>query len=136
MAHDDPLTATLAAMPAFAGLDHQEVDDIARSMSERDLKPGKTLIKQGQWGHELVVVLAGEVEIHRDDTVVATLGPGSVLGEAAVLHDTRRNASVVAKSAVTVGTVEYSQLRALVDTIPTLGDRLDALARERTPEAE
>jgi len=134
MAHDDRLTATLASMPAFAGLVHQDVDDIARSMEERDLKPGKTLIKQGQWGHELIVVLAGEVEIRRDDTVVATLGPGAVLGETAVLTDARRNASVVAKTAVSIGTVEYSQLRALVDTIPALAQRLDELARERTPE--
>ena len=134
MAHDGPLTATLAVMPAFAGLEHQDLDDIARSMSQRDLKAGKTLIKQGQWGHELVVVLTGEVEIRRDDAVVATLGPGTVLGEAAVLHDTRRNASVVAKTAVSLGTIEYSQLRALVDTIPAFAARLDALAAERTPE--
>lgn len=134
MAHDDRLTATLASMPAFADLVHQDVDDIARSMEERDLKPGKTLIKQGQWGHELIVVLAGEVEIRRDDTVVATLGPGAVLGETAVLTDARRNASVVARTPVTVGTIEYSQLHALVETIPALGQCLDAIARDRAPE--
>lgn len=134
MAHDDPLTARLAAMPVFAGLEHQDLDDVARSMGERDVKAGKTLIKQGQWGHELVVVLAGEVEIRRDDAVISTLGPGAVLGETAVLGDVRRNASVVARTPVSVGTIEYSQLRALVDTIPLLAARLDALSRERAPE--
>lgn len=134
MAHDDPLTATLASMPAFAGLDHQDLDDVARSMEERHVKAGKALIKEGQWGHELIVVLAGEVEIRRGDTVVATEGPGSVLGEAAVLTDARRNASVVARTPVTVGTIEYSQLHALVETIPALGQCLDAIARDRAPE--
>ena len=76
-----PLLETLAAMPVFAGLAPDDLDDVARSIQERDVKAGKTLIKQGQWGHELLVVLAGDVEIRRDDQAVATQGPGSVLGE-------------------------------------------------------
>lgn len=134
MPHDDPLTATLASMPVFAGLGADALDDIARSLEPRDVKAGKTLVTQGQWGHELIVVIAGEVEIRRDHAVVAILGPGAVLGETAVLTDARRNASAVARTAVSIGTIEYSQLRALVDAIPTLAQRLDDLARDRAPE--
>lgn len=129
-----PLVTALAAIPVFAGLADEDLDDVARSIQERDVKAGKILIKQGQWGHELLVVLAGEVEVRRDDHVVATVGPGSIVGETAVLTDARRNASVVATTASTVGTIEYSQLHALVDTIPALGERLDALSRDRTSE--
>lgn len=128
------LVSALAAMSAFAGLTSEELDDVARSIRERDVKAGKVLIKQGQWGHELLVVLDGEVEIRRDDAVVATQGPGAVVGEAAVLGDARRNASVVARTAVTVGVIEYTQLHALVDTIPLLRERLDDLARDRRSE--
>jgi CRP-like cAMP-binding protein len=134
MTHDPTLVARLAAMPLFAGLADDDLDDIARSLEVRQVKAGKTLIKQGQWGHELLVVLDGEVEIRRDDQTVATQGPGSVVGETAVLSDARRNASVVARAVATVGTIEYSQIHALIDTIPALGDRLDALARDRAPE--
>jgi CRP-like cAMP-binding protein len=134
MPSDRSLHVALAAIPVFAGLADDDLDDVARSLAVRDVKPGKTLIKQGQWGHELLVVLEGEVEIRRDDQAIATQGPGSVVGETAVLRDARRNASVVALTAATVGTIEYSQIHALVDTIPALGERLDALTRDRAPE--
>ena len=58
MAHEpSPLTAALATMPVFAGLGADELEDVAHSIRERDVKAGKTLIKQGQWGHEVIVVL-------------------------------------------------------------------------------
>ena len=53
------LALTLEAMPLFAGLAPTDVDDIARSIRERRVKAGKVLIKKGQWGHELLVVLDG-----------------------------------------------------------------------------
>ena len=134
MAQNSSIVARLSAVPLFAGLSDDDLDDIARSLEVRQVKAGKTLIKQGQWGHELLVVLDGEVEIRRDDQTVATQGPGSVVGETAVLSDARRNASVVARAAATVGTIEYSQIHALIDTIPELGGRLDALTRDRAPE--
>jgi CRP-like cAMP-binding protein len=121
-------------MPVFAGLTEEELDDVGRSIRVRDVKAGKTLIKQRQWGHELLLVLDGEVEIRRDDTVVATQGAGSVVGEAAVLTDARRNASVVTRTEASIGAIEYTQLHALIDTIPVLADHLGHLVRDRRPE--
>jgi len=135
MAHNrDTLTATLRTMPVFAGLTEEELDDVARSIRLRDVKAGKVLIKQRQWGHELLLVLDGEVEIRRDDAVVATQGTGSVVGEVAVLTDARRNASVVTRTAATIGAIEYTQLHALIDTIPVLADHLGHLVNDRAPE--
>jgi CRP-like cAMP-binding protein len=133
MADDDPILATLRTMAVFADLTDEELDDVTRSIRTRDVKAGKVLIKQGQWGHELLVVLDGEVEVRRDGEVVATQGRGSVVGEVAVLTDARRNASVVTRTAATIGAIEYTQLHALVDTIPVLAERLGDLARARRP---
>lgn len=121
-------------MALFAGLTPEEVDDVARSIRERDVRAGKALIKQGRWGHELLVVLEGEVEVRRDDESLAVQGPGSVVGEAAVLSDARRNASVVARTDVRVGVIEYTQLHALLDTIPRLAERLEGIVRDRSAE--
>ena len=133
--HERPDLATdLESMALFAGLTPEEVDDVARSIRERDVRAGKVLIKQGQWGHELLVVLAGEVEVRRDDEILAVQGPGSVVGETAVLNDARRNASVVARTDVRVGVIEYTQLHALLDTIPRLAERLGGIVRDRNAE--
>jgi CRP-like cAMP-binding protein len=121
----------LAAMPLFAGLTPDQVDEVAGTVLDRRVKAGKPVIKAGNWGHELVLVLAGEVEVLRDGQVVATLGPGDHVGEAAVLDDSRRNATVVAKTSVVIGAIDTGMFRALLRDIPVLAERLAATAAER-----
>ena len=121
----------LAAMPLFAGLTPDQVDEVAGTVLDRRVKAGKPVIKAGNWGHELVLVLAGEVEVLRDGQVVATLGPGDHVGEVAVLDDSRRNATVVAKTSVVIGAIDTSMFRALLRDIPVLAERLAATAAER-----
>lgn len=125
------LAPVLEAMPVFAGLAPADIDDVANAIRERRVKAGKVLIKKGQWGHELLVVLDGEVEVWRGDELLAVQGPGSIVGETAVLTDARRNATVVARAEATVGVIEYSQVHALVETIPLLAERIGAVARDR-----
>jgi CRP-like cAMP-binding protein len=127
------LDAQLATMPLFAGLTERQLEDVAGTVIDRRVKAGKTVIKEGNWGHELVLVLEGEVEVRRGGHVVATLGPGSYVGELAVLDDVRRNATVVAKTQVVVGAIDTGQFRALLSEIPVLAERIAAGVAERTP---
>ena len=118
-------------MPLFTGLAPDDIADVADSIRERRVRAGKVLIKQGQWGHELLLVLEGEVEVRRDDEVLAVQGPGEIAGEVAVLTGARRNATVVARTDAVLGVIEYSQVHALIDANPVLANRLGAVAQER-----
>jgi CRP-like cAMP-binding protein len=129
---ETPLNAQLAAMPLFAGLTPRQLDEVSGTVLERRVKAGKAVIKEGNWGHEFVVVLDGEIEIRRDGQVLATLGPGSYVGEVAVLDNVRRNATVVAKTSVVVGAIDTGLFRALLTDIPVLSERIAAAATERT----
>lgn len=128
---DDPvpsrLAAELAELPLFAGLTPHQLENVAGAILERRVKPGRSVIKQGQWGHEFLLVLEGELEIRRDDRVVATAGPGSFVGEQAVLDDARRNATVVAAAPAVVGSIEASLLGPLLDDIPVLAERIASI---------
>ena len=126
----------LAAMPLFAGLDPRELEEVAGTVLDRKVKAGKAVIKEGNWGHEVVLVLEGEVDVQRDGQTVATLGPGSYVGEVAVLDDSRRNATVVAKTPVVIGAIDTGLFRALLREIPVLAERIAASAAERTPDAQ
>jgi CRP-like cAMP-binding protein len=56
--------------------------------SFRTLKPGATLIQQGEPGRELFLLLEGMLAVEADGEVVTEVGPGAVLGEMALLqHD-------------------------------------------------
>jgi len=122
------LADELARMSLFAGLTDHQLEQVAGTVLERRVKAGKTVLKQGQWGHEFLLVLEGQLEIRRDGHVVATAGPGSHIGELAVLDDVRRNASVVATTPVVVGAIETSLFVPLLADIPVLADRIAANA--------
>ncbi len=130
------LADELANMSLFAGLTRHQLEEVAGTVLERPVKAGKTVIKQGQWGHEFLLVLEGELDVQRDGVVVATTGPGSFFGELAVLDDVRRNATVVATTAAVIGAIEASLFVPLLTDIPILADRIAAIAAryESPPE--
>ena len=47
------------------------------------------LIREGERGREFFVIVSGEVEVRRKGRKVATLGPGSFVGEIALLPRSR-----------------------------------------------
>ena len=118
------LAAELAGMPLFAGLSSHQTENVAGCVIERRVKQGKTLIKQGEWGHEFLLVLDGELEVRRDGQAVATIGPGGYVGELAVLDEVRRNATVVTRTPAVVGSIEASLFRPLLVDIPVLAQRI------------
>jgi CRP/FNR family cyclic AMP-dependent transcriptional regulator len=128
-----PLRTQLSAMSLFEGLSERQLNEVAGTVLERRVKPGKAVIKEGNWGHEFVLVLRGEVDVIRDGSVVATLGAGSHVGELAVLEGVRRNATVVARSETIVGAIDTRLFHALLDDIPVLAERIDAASGFRRP---
>jgi CRP-like cAMP-binding protein len=127
------IDAQLAAMPLFAGLTARELAEVSGAITQRRVKEGKSVIKEGNWGHEFVLVLEGEIEVHRDGHVVDVTGPGSYVGELAVLDDVRRNADVIARTPVLVGAIEAGLFRSLLDEIPELDERIKAETANRKP---
>ncbi|MGZ8653021.1 MAG: cyclic nucleotide-binding domain-containing protein, partial [Actinomycetota bacterium] len=76
------------------------------------------------------------VEVRRDDRPVATLGPGEVVGEMALLKLERRGASVVAVGHVRAVALGADDLASMSEQMPELADRLreTMLRRERENE--
>ena len=99
----------LGAVPLFAGLGVDDLADIAEVTTIRSLGPGETVYRQGDPGGEMLVVVEGSGEvIHRHGSGsrrLATLQPGSVVGELAVLRGSARAADVVAGPDGLVGLV-------------------------------
>jgi hypothetical protein len=63
-----------------------------------DLRPapvaGDTILAEGETADDIILVLDGVVEVEAAGSVLATLGPGAVLGERASLEHGRRTATV------------------------------------------
>ena len=105
-AADEPTTIAkmigLKMIDIFDGLEPEDLAALARAGHESWFTQGETLCREGELGDVLFVLLTGEVAVLRRDgdvdRTVAIEGPGSVIGELAVLDPAPRNATIVAAS--------------------------------------
>lgn len=78
-----------------------DLDQLDAETSRRDAAAGSTLFEEGDPADGLYAVLEGRVEVASRGRVLATLGPGSVLGELSVfLPSATRTATARASTAV------------------------------------
>jgi signal transduction histidine kinase len=96
----------LAAVPLFSGLAPAELAGVRGVATEVSLAPGDVLMAEGDEGDALYLVLEGELAVtKRSETgerALATVGPGAVQGEIAVLGGGPRRATVRALTPVRV----------------------------------
>jgi CRP-like cAMP-binding protein len=59
---------------------------------------GQFVFKAGDPGETMYIVTEGEVDILGESATLETAGPGSIVGELALIDDEPRSASVVAKT--------------------------------------
>jgi CRP-like cAMP-binding protein len=91
----------LRTVPLFADISAQHLKGIAKSCSERVFKKGDVIVKQGNPGIGLFIIVAGKVKVvktldHGREMEIATHGHGEVIGEMAVLDGAPRTANVIA----------------------------------------
>jgi CRP-like cAMP-binding protein len=92
-------------VPLFAGLPAEEVDGLLRVCEPVSFADGNALMRQGQPADGAFIVQTGHTECRTalpggGEAVVASLGPGSVIGEMALLDRGMRTATVVARGPV------------------------------------
>lgn len=90
---------TLAATPLFAGLPSAALEALVEELQLVSLAPGDVLFREGDPGDALYVIAEGEVSIQAEGpprVEMARLGPGTFLGEVALMTDQPRSATVSA----------------------------------------
>jgi CRP/FNR family transcriptional regulator, cyclic AMP receptor protein len=122
----------LSAVELFAGLSREELRRLSRITDEVIVPAGTTLIHEGAFAHEFLLIEAGTAEVRRDGRVLAELGPGEFAGEIGAMQDARRNATVTASSELTAIVMTARDLRDLARELPSVAARLDAAIAART----
>ena len=131
--HQEAFERELAASRLFAALAPDQVHVLARSATRVHEPKGMVFSKEGERGDELVILLEGTVEVRRDGTVLAALGPGDHFGEVALLDDSaRRSATVVAITPGVVAYVSRHHFDALLAQNPSVRDAVTRVLQERS----
>ena len=129
-------TEQLGEAPAFAGLDRQTLDAVASNALYIWVPSGQLVVRAGESGFDFYVILAGDADVVNDGAVVASLGPGDVFGEMALIEGGQRTADVVARSPLSLMTMSAWNYRSVAKRFPALADRLTRLAlSRRSPES-
>ena len=110
--------------PLFSGLSKKELKAVARLMTPLTVPQGTVLTREGDPGREAMLISAGTARVERDGENVATLGPGELFGELALLTGAPRTATVTAETEVVVAALSRQEFATLLDTSPTLAQKI------------
>jgi CRP/FNR family cyclic AMP-dependent transcriptional regulator len=83
------------------------------------LAPGEALFREGEPAACMYVVRSGTVRVSTGTTVLEEFGPGSILGEMALIEDSPRSATVTAISDCEIAMVDRNRFLFLVQQTPS-----------------
>ncbi len=92
----DPLVEALGNVPLFRNMKPRQLRELLSTGKERSYPPDTRVLKKGDAGLGLFMVLDGEVEVRRGSKALARFGPGQFFGEMTLLDQQPRSADVVA----------------------------------------
>jgi len=136
MAKRDAFIDHLQQVALFGACSRKDLQLVARRAEDVRVPAGKTLVEEGETGHEFFVILDGTARVTRQGRKIANLGPGAAFGELALLEKAPRNATVVADSDMELVVLGQREFAGLIDEVPGFARKLLAGMAHRLREAD
>jgi CRP-like cAMP-binding protein len=118
----------LRQFPRLAMLTDKQLEQVRRFGELRVALPGTRIIRKGDPGDALYLVLSGEVRVRllvgMEDKTLFTIRPGQFFGEMAMFNDSPRSADVVAVSETRLMRVTQHAFLLFIEEIPELASRI------------
>ncbi|MCS7181985.1 MAG: cyclic nucleotide-binding domain-containing protein [Thermoanaerobaculum sp.] len=120
----------------FSAFPRQALSELLGSTSVRSYPPGAVIVREGELGDSLFLIVDGSVVVEGTDprgqkVRLATLKQGDFFGEVAVLTGKPRTATVIAQDAVTVIEISRETLQEICQRHPEVSQVLDQFYQER-----
>lgn len=131
-------TALLRSIPILSGLNDEQLKIIAFSSTRETFREGQVLFREGDFADRGYVVRSGSVlltqTVDRAEVERAVYGPGSLVGELAMLTDIRRPATAVARSDSSFMVITRELFHRVLEAYPELALKLHQSIRARVLE--
>jgi CRP-like cAMP-binding protein len=118
------LASLLGDVALFSRCTARQHRTIARHAQIATLPAGVELIREGEPGDALFVILEGEAVVRQGGDELHRAGPGAYFGELAILDGAPRSATVVAATDVKVAVVGIRMFRTMLREFPDLAEQL------------
>ncbi len=123
-------------VPLFGGVSKKGLRAVVQAATEIDIAAGKTLVREGERGRELYVILRGTADVTRGGRKLSELIPGDFFGEMALLNPAPRNATVSARTDMRVMVLGPREMDMIVEREPSVAKQLLAAMAERVRAAK
>ena len=97
---------------------------------------GETVFATGDFGDKVYFIIKGETAVERDAALLATLHAGDVFGEAALISNQPRNATIRATGPLDTVAVSREAFQELLMHLPGLNSTMQELMCERLKQDE
>jgi len=128
----------LRRVPLFSRMSGRDLLRVGMLADEVDLEKERVLMRQGERGEEMFVLVQGQASIERDGQRIGLRGAGDFFGEIALLDGGPRTATVRLTTDSRLLVIGRRDFHAMIDEFPEIRMRvLEALAqRVRSTEPE
>lgn len=123
-AHGASDPGALGAVALFEGMNLSELTRVDHLGTKVEAGAREILVDQGDPGTYCYVVLEGSASVYANGEYVATNGPGSTIGEMALIDHRPRRATVVADGPMVLLRFDTAQFRALLEEMPKASERI------------
>jgi CRP/FNR family transcriptional regulator len=120
----------------FRSVSHKGLRAIVSAATEVDVKSGATLVREGDRGRELYVILRGTADVTRGGRKVRELTPGEFFGEMALLNPAPRTATVTARTEMRVMVLGAREMEVVLESERTVARCLLEAMAQRVRQAE
>lgn len=123
-------------VPLFGDLSKRGVRRVIQAASEIDEPAGTVLVREGDLGRELYILVGGTARVSRGGRKIAEMGPGDFFGELAFLSHAPRSATVTSTSDTRLMILGPRELEVLISQEPRIGIKMLGVVAKRLREVE
>jgi CRP-like cAMP-binding protein len=124
-------SSQLKRIPLFAEASDEELAKVAVFAESKEVPEGTVVISEGGFSRELLAIEDGSAEVTREGEHIADLGQGDIFGEAGMLDDEMRSATVTATSQMKLISLGHFEVKRLQKDAPEVYSRIEDLVEER-----
>jgi CRP-like cAMP-binding protein len=125
----------LKGVPLFGECSRAELAQIARWVDELVVPEGTVLMREGEIGREVYVIVEGSVRVTRKGRKLADFGPGSYIGDVALITRLPRGATGVTISPARLLVMTDTAFRSAVRQSPSIALKVLDSVGQRTRQA-
>lgn len=126
----------LSKVSFFHGFAEAELNAVAALGDRMDIAAGDQIIDQGRVGDACYVIVEGSAAIFIRGDFITAVGPGTMVGEMALVEHRPRNASVTAETDMVLVSFGTEEFRKLLAKSPNLNERVLAMLNARLRDNE